>query len=229
MLLRLDITKKCLEKRFEVLKKLTQNRPIIKEIVEKENIDKNDSFTILERFSKKLNFYGNEMEEKDLRWQQRLENFEKALAGIKRDVRISEKYLLSEAEKEYYKSYSNIKDFAHEEIETIKDKKETLASIHTGLIKSFEITWELAWNVMKDYFKNQGIYSIRGPRDAIKEAFNKGLIEKNDSWSQSVRDRHKTTHIYEEEMIEEIIEEIKTKYICMFEQFARKMNSLKND
>ncbi len=40
-----------------------------------------------------------------------------------------------------------------------------------GLIKVFEFTHELAWNVMKDYFEYQGTGSIMGSRDATREAF----------------------------------------------------------
>ena len=45
-----------------------------------------------------------------------------------------------------------------------------------GLIQAFEFTQELAWNVMKDYFLYQGNTAITGSRDAIREAFQKGLL-----------------------------------------------------
>ncbi len=45
-----------------------------------------------------------------------------------------------------------------------------------GLIQAFELTHELAWNLMKDYFAYQGNADITGSRDAIREAFDKGLI-----------------------------------------------------
>ena len=40
-----------------------------------------------------------------------------------------------------------------------------------GLIKAFEFTHELAWNVMKDFFEFQGEQSIMGSRDATRLAF----------------------------------------------------------
>lgn len=45
-----------------------------------------------------------------------------------------------------------------------------------GLIKVFEFTHELAWNVMKDYFEYQGTTSLMGARDAVREAFQKGMV-----------------------------------------------------
>lgn len=45
-----------------------------------------------------------------------------------------------------------------------------------GVIKAFEYTYELAWNVMKDYYEYQGEKDIQGSRDAIRLAFKRGLI-----------------------------------------------------
>nr|VFJ60551.1 MAG: nucleotidyltransferase substrate binding protein, HI0074 family [Candidatus Kentron sp. DK] len=48
-------------------------------------------------------------------------------------------------------------------------KKRPLSDLEQqGLIKAFEFTHELAWNVMKDYFEYQGNTSITGSRDAIR-------------------------------------------------------------
>ena len=41
-----------------------------------------------------------------------------------------------------------------------------------GLIQAFEFVFELAWQVMKDYFLYQGNPEISGSRDAIRSAFN---------------------------------------------------------
>ncbi|WP_295461058.1 HI0074 family nucleotidyltransferase substrate-binding subunit, partial [uncultured Thiodictyon sp.] len=51
-----------------------------------------------------------------------------------------------------------------------------------GLIKTFEFTQELSWNVMKDYFEYQGNTDITGSRDAIREAFRRGLVTDGDTW-----------------------------------------------
>lgn len=59
-----------------------------------------------------------------------------------------------------------------------------------GLIQAFEFTHELAWNVMKDYFADQGNISITGSRDAIREAFNKGLITDGEGWMEMIRSRN---------------------------------------
>lgn len=40
-----------------------------------------------------------------------------------------------------------------------------------GLIQFFKMTFELAWNTMKDYLQEQGFTDINTPRAAIKKGF----------------------------------------------------------
>ena len=44
-----------------------------------------------------------------------------------------------------------------------------------GVIQAFEYNYELAWNVLKDFYEHQGEQGIQGSRDAIRTAFRRGL------------------------------------------------------
>ena len=55
-----------------------------------------------------------------------------------------------------------------------------------GLIQAFEFTHELAWNVMKDYLAFQGHTLITGSRDAIRLAFQVGLITDGEAWMDTI-------------------------------------------
>jgi len=92
-----------------------------------------------------------------------------------------------------------------------------------GLIQSFEYTHELAWNVMKDYFEYQGNSNIRGSRDAIREAFRRGLVEEGQVWMDTIKSRNKSSHTYNEEVAEKIVKEILTIYFDLFTTFKQKM------
>jgi len=96
-----------------------------------------------------------------------------------------------------------------------------------GLIQAFEFTHELAWNVMKDYFAYQGNPSITGSRDAAREAFQKGLIEDGEGWMEMIRSRNQTSHTYQQKIADEIAGHIVARHFPLFEQFLRKMDSLK--
>jgi hypothetical protein len=71
------------------------------------------------------------MSEQDIRWLQRLSNYRRALAQLKKFI---DKGALNELEQQ-------------------------------GLIKAFEFTHELAWQVIKDCFEYQGDSTINGSRD----------------------------------------------------------------
>ena len=45
-----------------------------------------------------------------------------------------------------------------------------------GVIQAFEFTHELAWNMLKDFLRDQGNQNIKGSKDATREAFKVELI-----------------------------------------------------
>jgi len=97
-----------------------------------------------------------------------------------------------------------------------------------GLIKAFEYTHELAWNTMKDFFEYQGNMQIRGSRDAIREAFNKNLIEDGQAWMETISSRTKTVHTYNQDTADEIAEKIINKYYGLFVAFRDKMEVIRS-
>jgi len=95
-----------------------------------------------------------------------------------------------------------------------------------GLIQGFEFTHELAWNVMKDYLAYQGNPSITGSRDAVRESFNKGLIEDGEGWMAMIKSRNLGSHTYNPEIAEQIARQIITLYHPLFVAFREKMQRL---
>jgi len=95
-----------------------------------------------------------------------------------------------------------------------------------GMIQGFEFTFELAWNVMKDYLEEQGITDIIGSKNAIRHAFNKGLVDDGEIWMNMVRDRNLASHIYDDETAEELFNEIRNTYYNQFNKLLDKMLTL---
>jgi len=95
-----------------------------------------------------------------------------------------------------------------------------------GLIQAFEYTHELAWNVMKDYFEYQGTTSIRGSRDATREAFKRDLITDGDTWMEMVKSRNDTSHTYNRNVAVDIVTKITNRYFDAFSQFYALMKEL---
>jgi len=90
-----------------------------------------------------------------------------------------------------------------------------------GSIQFFEITFELAWKVMKDYLEYEG-YEIKSPRNAIKQAFSVGLVEDGERWLEALGDRNLTVHTYDETRAKIVYERIKRDYFPLLQAFYRK-------
>jgi nucleotidyltransferase substrate binding protein (TIGR01987 family) len=99
----------------------------------------------------------------------------------------------------------------------------------SGMIQAYEVCYELAWNVLKDYFNYQGNSQITGARDAIREAFKYDLIEDGTQWMQMVTDRNLTTHTYDQELAAKIRLQIRNQYFGQFELLAQKMEIKSRD
>jgi nucleotidyltransferase substrate binding protein (TIGR01987 family) len=82
-----------------------------------------------------------------------------------------------------------------------------------GMIQRFEYTYELAWNTIKDFYEYQGDKDIQGSWDAIRLAFERGLIQEGEIWMKMIDNRQRTSHTYNKETAEEIAELIR-EYYC---------------
>ncbi|AWG23149.1 nucleotidyltransferase [Flavobacterium faecale] len=94
-----------------------------------------------------------------------------------------------------------------------------------GVIQAFEVSQELSWKVMKDFLEEQGKTDLFGSKNAVKEAFNVGIITDGAIWFDMIKSRNLTSHIYDENEILKILEVILNDYIAVFSDFENKMIS----
>ena len=133
----------------------------------------------------------------------------------KKDIRWEQRF------SNYLKALSQLQKFI--------DKGELSELEKQGIIQSFEYTYELAWNVMKDFLEYKGQTDIFGSRDAIRKAFQLNMIDDGEGWMEMYKSRTKTSHTYNEETADEIYNAIINFYFNLFLKFKDKMkNYLKN-
>ena len=92
-----------------------------------------------------------------------------------------------------------------------------------GLTQSFEIICELGWKVLKDYLFTQGIVA-NTPNEVIKEAFSKEVISNGQIWIDMVKARNATSHEYNMDKIDVILENISSTYyeeLTSFKEWLR--------
>jgi nucleotidyltransferase substrate binding protein (TIGR01987 family) len=126
------------------------------------------------------------MENKDIRWKQRFENFQKALNYLEEGMSIKNPDTIQKA----------------------------------GIIQFFEMSFELAWNTIKDYLEEQGYIDIKSPRAALKKGFEIGLIKDGHSWLKLLDDRNITSHAYDETRVNKLESLIAEKYYPLLKNFS---------
>ena len=97
-----------------------------------------------------------------------------------------------------------------------------------SLIKRFEFTYEMAWKLMMSYEKENGITELMGSKDVVRRAFAMSLIDNGEAWMEMIDDRNKTSHLYDEEMAEDVIDDIVHTYYPLFLELRNKMDVLAN-
>jgi nucleotidyltransferase substrate binding protein (TIGR01987 family) len=114
----------------------------------------------------------------------------------------------------FEKSYNLLNKYANHELETELEQ--------AGIIQFFEMTFELAWKVMKDYLESQG-YLVKSPREAIKQAFQIGLIDDGHIWIDALSNRNLTAHTYNQALVKKFLVEIKQLYLPAFQQLYERL------
>ena len=113
------------------------------------------------------------------------------------------------------KSYKLLKKYSNQEITTELER--------AGIIQFFEMTFELAWKVLKDYLESEG-YMVKSPRETVKQAFQIGLIDNGHIWIDALSNRNLTTHTYDEELATKMTSEILNAYLPELDKLYNKLS-----
>ena len=95
--------------------------------------------------------------------------------------------------------------------------------VRDGVIQRFEFTTELAWKATREYLMDQGFVDINSPKSVMKEAFSFGLISDDKIWIQILNDRNLTSHIYKEEIADEICNRIIKTHFQELEALSKRL------
>ena len=97
-----------------------------------------------------------------------------------------------------------------------------------SLIKRFEFTQELSWNLLKDYLLYQGETEVAGSRDVYRRALRLQLIDSH-LWLQMILDRNISAHDYNDVRVAEISGRILNDYYPLFIQLKDDMGRRANE
>jgi len=132
----------------------------------------------------------------DIRWKQRLENFERAMAQLLAATALSTTRPLSDLEKQ---GLIQAFEFSH------------------------ELAWNLMRDYV---IYQGGGATVSGSRDASREAFSRGLVTEGQLWMDMIQSRNLSSHTYNKTVSEEIVGKITGAYAGALEKFFKTMQAL---
>lgn len=115
----------------------------------------------------------------------------------------------------FEKAYNLLNQYIDKPIETELER--------AGIIHFFKIAFELSWKVMKDYLEAQA-FSVKSPRETIKQAFQIGLIEDGHVWIDALTDRNLTVHTYDEAFAKKMTADITNVYFPELKKLYAKLS-----
>ncbi len=86
-----------------------------------------------------------------------------------------------------------------------------------GSIQAFEFTYELAWKMMKRVLESRG-QEVGSPKDTFRKAALEKLIDDPEIWFEFQMKRNLTSHTYEHENIDAILQ--------IFDVFSKELSEL---
>ena len=108
-------------------------------------------------------------------------------------------------------------------LEEVRERDLTDSFILSGAGAKFNITFDLAWKVMKDiiiqYFAVVD-FPKGSPREVLRKAYGFHLIS-DEAWLDMLRDRNDLTHDYDGEIVKEVCKRLINCYLALFEEFRK--------
>ena len=98
-------------------------------------------------------------------------------------------------------------------------KKREQEAEQMALIQAFDIICELSWKLQKDYLEEQGFSSINSPNNVIRTANTAGIIEHTEIWLSALENRNLSSHTYNKNIADNLLDFIETKFAPLLNNF----------
>jgi nucleotidyltransferase substrate binding protein (TIGR01987 family) len=99
--------------------------------------------------------------------------------------------------------------------------------VRDASIKRFEYSFDIFWKVIKDYLRVKEGIECASPKSCFREAFKVGIISEEETVKvlEMTDDRNLSTHMYDEEAIEEIYQQVRDYWKLMNDIYKRIIES----
>ena len=108
---------------------------------------------------------------------------------------MEQKYLYGPVD---YTSLIKARDTLHRILHSAQNEAEKM-----GVVKAFEIAYELSWKTMKKILEFRGV-EVGAARDVFREAARLKLLNDAENWLAYVTKRNVTVHAYQPEILDDL-------------------------
>ena len=125
-------------------------------------------------------------------------------------------------DEKYYRRFESFRN-SLSALEEIRERDLNDSFIVSGAGAKFNITFDLAWKVMKDIIIQRFAvvdFPKGSPREVLRKAYEFRLIS-DDIWMDMLRDRHDLTHDYDGEIVKSVCTRLIDSYLALFEAFQK--------
>ncbi|MDR2592062.1 MAG: nucleotidyltransferase substrate binding protein [Chitinispirillales bacterium] len=116
-----------------------------------------------------------------------------------------------------------------EDFVTIQEERPLSVAEEFAIIKTFELAFESGWKSMRDFLQSKGNIGIDSPKDAIRQAFSKGIIENGQVWIDMIESRKEIPYCYDETRAVKVATAVSDSYANEFKKFLATMKRYENE
>lgn len=117
--------------------------------------------------------------------------------------------------------------FKEQYSKTVKNLEETLEKEETeerrdSAIKRFELCFDVAWKLIKEYLEEDRGVICASPNECFKEAYRQKVIDYSEHWTDMTKKRNEAVHTYKEELAKALYKEL-PKFLKLFKELEEKI------
>lgn len=113
------------------------------------------------------------------------------------------------------------------EISSLNNQSVLSNAEKAGLIKFFELAFELSWKTLKRVlWLRNSIEVTSGTRDIFRQAAKQGYIDNPEQWFRFIETRNETVHVYDQKNIDTVVYEIE-EFLSILDALINKLKEIK--
>jgi nucleotidyltransferase substrate binding protein (TIGR01987 family) len=94
----------------------------------------------------------------------------------------------------------------------------------SGIIKDFEIVYELSWKSLKAFLEKQG-HETGTAKNVFSKAYQLHHLGDEKVWLNMIDDRNLTIHTYDEGLAKTLADHIRSRYVPVFQALEKTLQS----